>query len=320
MKFIQWLFPPAVREHVLGDLQERGSGLLGILTTLAFVVFSQARRKAPIHLILAQAATIALTFAMASKSFDPLILISTLVGTAVLILGDAYAAPERRPDVPRFLLAACAYSVIEIFTYCFPALGFGPRVVAQAAGLGFFLIPAARATYFVLAKRRAGAPALESDIRKEAEKFHARIVARNRRELIAGVVVILTLLLRIITSHDMTLRITLSLVIVGALVAGVELLRRASAHEVPASLGEQDIVRGLRAEMERQRDALHSIAAWYVAPMLVPIVITFSFAKNINPAPNIVFAILFGAFVTWLNRRAAQALQRKIDNLNQLLK
>ncbi|HZQ55947.1 MAG TPA: hypothetical protein VFB14_27380 [Bryobacteraceae bacterium] len=107
------LLPPACREEVLGDLQERCKSpmqyVADALSTVPFVVISRIRRTADPQVLLIQASVLYLSFIAAAWLRDPTLLgqrrgllrlaIPVVMAIAGLILDDAYAKPGPRPAI-----------------------------------------------------------------------------------------------------------------------------------------------------------------------------------------------------------------------------
>src|SRR5579863_8287953 len=109
---IFWLLlPPACREHVLGDLQERNkstrSYLIDALSVLGPLIISRIRRTTDVQVCFMEALTIYLSFACGAwflgeqgflyrnGGFVRLI-VPTTVAVVALLFCNAYSDPERR--------------------------------------------------------------------------------------------------------------------------------------------------------------------------------------------------------------------------------
>lgn len=90
----------------------------------------------------------------------------------------------------------------------------------------------------------------------------------------------------------------------------------------------QSVLSNLRSQMQRQRDALASIARWYVGPLLpglVWVMIARTSQSDSNgdasiaiPVAIILFTSAILAGILFINRRAARKLSREIDMLDEL--
>lgn len=168
-------------------------------------------------------------------------------------------------------------------------------------------------------------PALE-EVRRSADRFYRQIRARNRREYIAaGIVTALFALVGIVDPGPVTKAAAL-LVILGTAVIAWQLHRRGSIAPPPAEAG-LTLAAHQRAQLVRQRDALNSVALWYLLPM-VPGLALFGVASAIEAGPPyrfdvwdlafLVFLVVIFAGIWWLNLYAARHIQAEIDELDQL--
>src|SRR5438132_7461035 len=70
---LRWLLPPACREHVLGDLQERNqspkSYLIDALSVLGPVIISRIRRTTDLQVFVMEVLTVYLSFTTAAWYF-----------------------------------------------------------------------------------------------------------------------------------------------------------------------------------------------------------------------------------------------------------
>jgi hypothetical protein len=92
---------------------------------------------------------------------------------------------------------------------------------------------------------------------------------------------------------------------------------------LPADFGVVASIEFHRRELVRQRDMLRSVWRWYIAP-IVPGLAVFSAGTLPQHSPWWMFLLLalfflaiFGGIV-WLNRRAADRLDRQIAELDNL--
>lgn len=158
-----------------------------------------------------------------------------------------------------------------------------------------------------------------AELHDRSRAFQARIQRRNLIEYAACVFVVAGFAFEIIDREGWMVRGGGGLMIAATLFIAWQLHRRASAVSGPQ--GAESLTDFYRAQLIRQRDAVRSIAVWYIAPF-VPgfslLLIGAWFERNSNH-----LAILFTAglatavFVAlWLrNQRAARHLQRQVDAL-----
>ena len=161
------------------------------------------------------------------------------------------------------------------------------------------------------------------EIQRRARRFEKRIDRRNLREYAGAAIGIAAYTFYIFIFHSLVIRAGSVLVIAGVLYVVVQLYRRASSGSLPADLGVAASVEFHRRELVRQRDMLRSVWRWYIAP-IVPGLAVFS-AGSIPPhSPAwaylwlaLFFFVTLGGIV-WLNRRAADRLDRQIAELDNL--
>jgi len=109
-KLLHWLLPPACREHVLGDLQERNNSpksyALDALSVLIPVIVSRIRRTTDIQVFLMEAVTTYMSFAIAAwylgeRTGFGRLAIPAGVTVVCLLFCNAYSSVERkRPLIP----------------------------------------------------------------------------------------------------------------------------------------------------------------------------------------------------------------------------
>jgi len=168
-----------------------------------------------------------------------------------------------------------------------------------------------------------------AEIRSKAVKFEGQIRSRNYRETMVAIVMIPIFLL---FAHFFTSPLSRAgayLIVAGLLLVIYQMNVKAAPRRVPEDNGLQNCVAFHRRELERQRDLLRSIALWYLGP-LIPGIVLFSIAviapkiRPDHPAdwwralPALVIAAAWFWFTIRLNRRAADHLQRTIDELDRI--
>lgn len=159
------------------------------------------------------------------------------------------------------------------------------------------------------------------DLRAEATAFQRKIARRNRREYLAGAVVIPVFCFYIWLFPYWVTRLGAALVVAGTLVVMWQLHRRAASRAVPTDLGGA-CLQFQRAELARQRDALRAVWLWYLGPLL-PGLVVFMWGRQGGSAKLVEWLVdlaMLAVFVAiaWINRRAATHLQRQIDALDEL--
>ncbi|HWF07406.1 MAG TPA: hypothetical protein VG297_03025 [Bryobacteraceae bacterium] len=160
------------------------------------------------------------------------------------------------------------------------------------------------------------------EVRHRATRFERRIYGRNRREYVAAVLVIAFFTPQLWRTHGWRLT-PVVLLIAGTVYAMFQLHRRGSARPVPADLGIRGSIECHRVELERQRDALHSVWHWYLLPF-VPGLAAGLVVTEIDRGINArwigtgVFFVVVLVGVWALNERGARKLDRKIQELRAM--
>jgi hypothetical protein len=162
-----------------------------------------------------------------------------------------------------------------------------------------------------------------AEIRSRSGKFQKKIMWRNVREYVAGLIAAVLLVSSFVKSHDVLTRVAFAMLIAGLGYLAYQLHRRASARSLPASMGTESCLQFHRSELERQRDFVSHIWRWYLGP-LIPGLVVLSLASVLgDPSPHGLWrvalmdaVVAFLLIFTWrLNVRAACCLQRCIDDL-----
>jgi hypothetical protein len=159
------------------------------------------------------------------------------------------------------------------------------------------------------------------EITRRAGSFERRIRNRNRREYIAGLVVVVFFGYNLFRAPSLLPRIALALNIAGALYVMYQLHRRGSPATLPRDMGLISSLEFHRRELLRQRDALQSIWSWYLAPFvpgLLAIAIMASPKRPLWSALFIAGAAALFAGIWRLNQWAAHKLSLQIEELNKV--
>ena len=336
---IRILIPPTCREHVLGDLSERYTSprqyLGDALRTLPFVICSQIRRTSD-PLPLAMQLIPAFVFfggliGRPGADGHPVWLRAIFPAIAVavaIVLRDAYTRPASRSSRQAALDAGLAIASVAasqgLLAMAWPALTLNPRE-ALVGGVGAFLaVFCLRAAVPPATRFRSQLPATEGsslhDVVRDAQQFETRIRQRNRREVLAGVLVILGFGVGLWRGPTVVTRVGCALSMTGALFIIYRIRTRAVAGPIPVDGPHALAVAAYRRELEVQRDLLRTVTSWYLLPLLPGmVVLTLGQALAIaQPAPALrvlLFFLLIGVLTRQLNQRGARMLQNKIDGL-----
>ena len=176
-----------------------------------------------------------------------------------------------------------------------------------------------------------------AELQIKALKFQKRIMWRNLREYVASAIVIAGFGWYISLFHSTMTRTGCVLIIAATLFAMYTLHKRGGARTMPAELTFRTCVEFHRQELERQRDLVRGVWWWALLPLFLGLIV-FSLGRLQEQAlmkPNasahsgaIVINLVLGMVVPalmfvglwWLNHRAANKLQQRIDALDALEK
>lgn len=166
-----------------------------------------------------------------------------------------------------------------------------------------------------------------NEIREKARKLKRTTLFRNLREYVA-ILIVVAFFGSSMGKYPPLMRAGAGLCIAGMLYVAYQLHRRGSAKTMAADLAPASCLDFHRRELERQRDLLRGIWSWYLGPMIPGLALIAVAAGMANPghlkrvwvfegAYSAAVALAF-YFVARLNRRAAQRLQRQIDELDAM--
>jgi hypothetical protein len=164
-------------------------------------------------------------------------------------------------------------------------------------------------------------------IRAKSMKFEKCIRSRNLRETVAAIAVVVVFGFYLKWFPSPLERLGSCLTIAGLLLMVYFMNSKAAARRSPAGAAFETCLAFHRRELERHRDLLRSVWKWYLGP-LVPGVSVFMVAVTATrikhasdwwrAAPMLVLvAVLFWA-AGWINHRAADKIQQRIDELDRV--
>jgi hypothetical protein len=160
-------------------------------------------------------------------------------------------------------------------------------------------------------------------LRERAQRHERVISRRNLREYVAAALVVVWFSVMMWAWPSTMIRIGSGLSIAAALLVAGLLHRWGSVTPLPADLGLRSAVELHRQQLERQRDLLRAVWAWYLLPFvpgLVVLEIGFVQVRS-GPASRVVVLGVFAAVVMvgihFLNRYAANRIQERIDRLRR---
>jgi hypothetical protein len=168
-----------------------------------------------------------------------------------------------------------------------------------------------------------------ADVHLHAQRFQSRIRNRNMIEYVAAATVVAVFGWTAVTVPEPIVRAGAGLIMAGALYVCWQLYRlgRAATRSELAA-GAQSWAAYHRGELVRQREALHTVWSWYLAPF-VPGMVVFlagvSFTET-NPAPLAARLAVFlagaglmaavFAVIAWLNAQAVKKIDAQIAALD----
>lgn len=167
-------------------------------------------------------------------------------------------------------------------------------------------------------------PIALDQLRRKTSAFQTCIHRRNRREYLAIAIVVAVNLVGLFAA-DMHTKPASALGILGALIVGWQLYKRASNRPAPETLVPAACLEFHLSELQRQLDLLRSVWKWYLGPLVPAAVATVIGSalhgrRGLAPAAllALVFTVTFVA-VHLLNLRAARKLALEIESLKKLL-
>jgi hypothetical protein len=164
-------------------------------------------------------------------------------------------------------------------------------------------------------------------VRMEAGRFGRKISARNLREYVAALAVMVFFGYEFSRTGDVLVRLGFGLLMAGTAYVVWHMLSKGSPGAADEIAGLSGWIQFQRRELVRQRDLLRSVWLWYLGP-LVPglVVVVVAFGRLIRTraghpgllvaADVLIFAAVFLG-IGRLNAKAAQKLQRQIDELDE---
>ena len=173
-----------------------------------------------------------------------------------------------------------------------------------------------------------------AELRQRSQKLSKKVFRRNLREDVAAAIVVAFFGYCFWSFHTLLLRLGSGLIIVGTVYVVYQLHARGSARVMPPEMALHTCLEFHIKELERQCDLLRSVWSWYIAPLVLGVIVFIlgGAVAQVAASPGnvgravvmfslriaFVLALFFG---TWkLNQRAAQRLQLSIDALMALEK
>ena len=164
-------------------------------------------------------------------------------------------------------------------------------------------------------------------VRMEAGRFGRKISARNLREYVAALAVMVFFGYEFSRTGDVLVRLGFGLLMAGTSYVVWHMLSKGSPGAADEIAGLSGWIQLQRRELVRQRDRLRSVWRWYLGPFvpgLVVVVVAFGrFIRGHAGHPGLLVAadvLIFVAVflaIGRLNAKGAQKLQRQIDELDE---
>lgn len=159
-----------------------------------------------------------------------------------------------------------------------------------------------------------------------ARAFQSRIRIRNVIEYVACAIVIAVFIGYAVIFPNLLLKLGSVMTAVGTAFTAWQLHRRGSAKTLPSGASAGLSLAFHRAELIRQRDAVRSVAWWYIAPYVPGLGVFMAGLTQVLPGSSRANLLLLGVLIllylvahTLLHRRAAKQLQTEIDEIDQLM-
>ena len=330
-KLVYALVPPANREHVLGDLNERnastGQYLLEALRALPFLILSRLRRTThPLGLLLVGSFLYWAGVWGNQQSSWVAALIPTLLTLVVLALRDVYRGAYEKwvrvAAVDIVLAASCVLLSQAVLFLAAPQWQL--TRVTQAVGfpLGFAILFAMRLqtpTGFYQPPTFARSLSRQ-ELRAEITRYEATIRRAVRVEIVACIAVAV-IFFGMMWAAPTVNRIGGAIIVLAALFIWRFLYRYGRVRPIPESLGFADSIEAYKADLERRRRMSKSYIWWYVLPLTTGMGVLLIGPQLQRPDPLVgilvtTLALLAGGgLLVMIQRMVARKLQTRIEQL-----
>lgn len=159
------------------------------------------------------------------------------------------------------------------------------------------------------------------EVREKAQRLERRVARRNRREYIAGVVVVLGYGWILWRAPSAVVRAGAGLIIAATIFICYQLRVHGSAASLQADVGITSSLDFYRVQLERQRDLLRGVWRWCLLPFVPGFMVLLIGQALAQPtrvsfvAAYGVVALILGVGLHVLNRHVAARIQRALDRL-----
>ena len=330
-KLVYALVPPANREHVLGDLNERNAStkqyVAEALRALPFLILSRLRRTThPLGLLLVGCFLYWAVFWGNQQPSWVAALIPTLLTLIVLALRDVYRGAYERwvraAAIDVVLAAACVLVSQAILFLAAPGLQLTRMSMLVGFPLGFAILFAMRLqspTGFYQPPTFARSLSLP-ELRAEITRYEATIRRAIRVEIVACIAVA-AIFLGMMWAAPAVNRIGGVIIVLAALFIWWFLYRYGRVHPIPESLGFADSIEAYKADLERRRRMSKSYIWWYVLPLTSGMGVLMIGPQLQRPDPLVGILITTlalvagGGLLALIQRMVARKLQTRIEQL-----
>jgi hypothetical protein len=332
-RIVRALVPPASREHVLGDLQERFVSprryLVEALQTLPFVVASRVRRTThPLGLLLAGAFLWFAAFWGNRQESWLAAVIPSLITLTTLALRDAYreAAPPRPREIAFDMALAAAGVLLSqlILSMTIPALLLTRDTLLVGFPLGYVIL------FFMRLQTPGGlyrSPGFArsislQDLRTEIDCYEATIRRAIRIEIGACIVVAVCFTGFLWAPAPLIGKIGGGLTSAAALFVWWFLHHHGRVRPIPATLGFAESIAAYRADLQRRLRISESYLWWYVIPLMtgIGLMIIGPQLQRGKSVPSILLSVLIlavvGGILVIVQRGATHKLQQRLEQLD----
>lgn len=310
---VNFLLPPACREHVLGDLYERCTStwqyMADALNIVPRVILSQVRRMNDSQMLVIEAFAAYITFTTAASMSE---------GSLLLVEASSFRSViPALTTIGAFALARVYTTRQSIQMMAALSLTFLSEAVLRAVNSTLAMTPVAIVSGAIVSALLLSIPKGKDmslrDIKQKSDTVRKDVQRRNLG-MIAGVAVLALMGVSMLVSNAISDRVLGGAIMAVSLFLMSQLyLRR---RKPIAAMSHKE-------ELERSRDELRRLWAWYVLPFFIGLMM---FALRIfwyaDATANWHKIIPFAALsICWAitaavsTKRAARKVQDEIDNL-----
>lgn len=331
-RLVRALVPPASREHVLGDLQERYRSPRGYLAdalqALPFVIASRLRRTThPLGVLFVGAFLWWAVFWGNRQDTVLAALLPALITLAALALRDVYR--DTTPSWPRAaaldvaIAATCVLLLEGMLWLLAPSLLLTRDTLLIGFPLGFLILFGLRLqtpTGFHQPPGFARSLSLQ-ELRTEITTYETAVRRAIRVEIVACIFVAACFFGFLWAPSPLISRIGGGFTSAAALFIWWFLYRFARVRPIPAELGFTDTVAAYRADLQRRRRLSRSYVWWYVVPLSIGMSLMLIGPQLQRPGslPGVLLTALvmvaFGTLLVSVQQFAARKAQQRVDQL-----